>query len=792
MSSLRRRQRLMLLIPVWLAVVASAAALAALHTTAMWAVVMGAVLAACGPLLAIRVDKALDHRRQDIGDAGAGEGPRAALRPRQLPRDIGDFVGRAETLEQIQALVARRAHGDSGAAAQVAVIAGPAGVGKTALAAHSAHRLAGRFPDGQIYVNLRGQGPDRLDPSQVLLDILQDLGTDPAVIPEGLDSRSKLYRDRISNRRILIVLDGAGDEAHVRPLLPGSPSCVVLVTSRSRLAALEGASVLELDLLTRPAAVELLSRIAGPARIAREPDAAYAIVHACGYLPLAVRIAGGRLAARSSWSLQHLADQLRDERSRLSELAVGDLDVRASLSLSYAAQDADAQHAFRLLGLLPALAFAAWPLAAALDCRVDRAEKTAERLVDAQLLQGQPPDAAGQIRYQFHDLVRDYAREELDRHEPEAVRGAAFNRILGASLWLTRKAREELEPGGYSPPPGVHLWPEEPDPGMLAPVLHDAGAWHAAERAMLLSIVKLAYDAQQWEPTWELADSLASGLEVHARWSDLLQSQQLGLLAAKHVGAAAGGAVMRRNIATAHRSRGEFSSAIDDYVDALQIFQAIGNEAEAADTRANLAEVYREQGDTERAIDCLQQSLAIFRRLKIHREEAWAYQSLGDIAVEQGRLDDAETWLEQAAAWFRTAGDDRGLAWTLRSLGDLSRRQADPDKALSCYRQTLQLLQPLGNQRGLALTNVEVAEVLRATGQPEEALAAYQRSIEIFDDLGETPKTAGALLNLGDLLSQLKRVSGARSAYERSLILFDQLGDHSGMQAAQHRLTNLT
>jgi tetratricopeptide (TPR) repeat protein len=660
------------------------------------------------------------------------------------------------------------------------------------LAVHGAHRLAAQFPDGQIYVNLRGQGSDQLDPSQVLLDTLQDLGTDPAAIPDGLDSRSQLYRDRLSERRVLIVLDGAGDEAQVRPLLPGSASCAVLVTSRSRLAALEGANRLELDLLTPPAAVELLSKIVGSPRIATEPDAAYAIVHACGYLPLAVRIAGARLAARESWPLQLLAGQLRDERSRLNQLAVGDLDVRASLSLSYASQDTETQHAFRLLGILPALAFAAWPLAAALDCQLDQAERTAERLVDAQLLQGQPPDAAGQIRYQFHDLVRDYAREELDRNESEAARQAALNRILGASLWLTRKAREELEPGGYSPPPGVRLWPEEPDPRMLAPILHDAGAWHTAERTMLLSIVELAYDAQQWESTWELADSLATGLEVHARWSDILQSQQLGLLAAKHAGASAGEAIMRRNIANARRFRGEYSSAMDDHIHALQTFQANGNEAQAADTLANLAEVYREQGDTERAIDCLEQALAISRRLKIHREEAWAYQSLGDIAVEQGRLTDAETWLEQAATWFRTAGDDRGLAWTLRSQGDLSNHRGDPDRALSYYRQTLQLLQPLGNQRGLALTNVQVAELLRATGKPEEAFVTYQRSIEILGDLGETPKTADALLKLGDIASQLKRISDARSAYERSLTLFDQMGDSSGMQAAQHRLTNLT
>lgn len=789
MPSLRRRQRLLLIIAAWLALAAAVAVL--LHTTAIWAVVVGGVLAPCVPLLATRVDKALDNRRQGTADANSVEAPRTAVLPQQLPRDIGDFVGRAETLDQLQALIVHRAHGDFDTAAQVVVIFGPAGVGKTALAIHGAHRLAAKFPDGQIYLNLRGQGSDQLDPSQVLLDTLQDLGTNPAAIPDGLDSRSQLYRDRLSKRRVLIVLDGAGDEAQIRPLLPGSASCAVLVTSRSRLAALEGANVLELDLLTPSAAVELLSKIAGAPRIMRESDAAYAIVHACGYLPLAVRIAGARLAARSSWPLQRLADQLRDERSRLNELAVGDLDVRASLSLSYASQDTETQHAFRLLGLLPPLAFAAWPLAAALDCPVGRAEKTAERLVDAQLLQGQPPDAAGQVRYQFHDLVRDYAREELDRNESDAMREAALNRILGASLWLTRKAREELEPGGYSPPPGTRPWPEEPDPRMLAPVLHDASAWHTAERIMLLSIVKWAYDAQQWEFTSELADSLATGLEVHARWSDIFQSQQLGLLAARHVGATAGEAVMRRNIATAHRSRGEFSSAVYDYVDALQIFQASGNEAEAADTLANLAEVYREQGDTKRAIDCLQQSLAISRRLKIHREEAWAYQSLGDIAVEQGRLNDAETWLEQAATWFGTAGDDRGLAWTLRSQGDLSRRQGDPEKALSYYRQTLQLLQPLGNQRGLALTDVEVAEVLRATGRPKEALAAYHHSIEIFDDLGETPKTAGTLLKLGDLLAQLKRVSDARSAYERSLTLFDQLDDSSGMEAAQHRLTNL-
>ncbi|HSO56430.1 MAG TPA: helix-turn-helix domain-containing protein, partial [Actinomycetes bacterium] len=254
--------------------------------------------------------------------------------PCQLPPDVADFTGRAREVAGLRARFTA-ASGDPGPADAVVLsaVAGKAGVGKTALAVHVAHqlRVGGQFPDGQLYVNLRGAEQRPLDPAAVLARFLRALGVRGPAVPEDLEEREAMYRARLADRRVLVVLDNAASEAQVRPLLPGGPGCAVLVTSRRRLSGLEGARLVELEVLTPRQAMELLSRVVGATRTAAEPEAATAIVAYCGYLPLAVRIAGAKLAARRRWSLRRLADRLADERGRLSELSAGDLEVRASL-----------------------------------------------------------------------------------------------------------------------------------------------------------------------------------------------------------------------------------------------------------------------------------------------------------------------------------------------------------------------------------------------------------------------------------------------------------------------------
>jgi DNA-binding SARP family transcriptional activator len=351
----------------------------------------------------------------------------APVPPRQLPPDIGTFTGRQEELAWLCALLTRPT---AAAPVVISAINGSAGIGKSALAVHAAHRLAERFSDGQLYVDLQGAatGLAPRESIEVLSLFLRSLGVDGKYIPGKVEEAAVLYRSLVSNRRMLILLDNAATVAQVRPLLPAGPGCGVLITSRQVLAALDATAHLRLDVLSPETAVDLLAQVAGPARVAAEPEAAARLTRLCGWLPLAVRIAGAKLAGRPHWSVARLADRLADERWRLDELRVGDLDVRAAMKVSYEGCAKEERRAFRLLGMLDAPDFAPWVLAALLAVPLATAEDLAERLVDARLLEAARQDPAGQTRYRFHELLRLYARERLHDEEPEPARQAALKR----------------------------------------------------------------------------------------------------------------------------------------------------------------------------------------------------------------------------------------------------------------------------------------------------------------------------------------------------------------------------
>ena len=370
-----------------------------------------------------------------------GRGPEGTV-PSLLPPSVADFTGRdAEVAAVLELLGGDDLQGAK--AVVISAVAGKPGVGKTTLAVYVAHRLQGEFPDGQLYGNLQGAQGQPLEPGEVLVRFLRALGMDGSSIPDGLEERVERYRMLLAGRRVLVVLDNAAGEAQVRLLLPGSSTCGVVVTSRARLTGLEGARLVDLDTLPPRVAVELLAPVAGPVRVAAEPDAAGAIVGYCGRLPLAIRIAGARLAARPAWTLAWLAERLADERRRLDELTAGDLEVRASIAFSYRALPEQRQRVFRRLGLLEAPDFPAWVAAAVLDLDPARGEELVDGLVDAQLMEVAGEDAAGQLRYRFHDLLRVYARERAAAEDPRPRPG----RGTGQSVrWLAGPGRDSRPP----------------------------------------------------------------------------------------------------------------------------------------------------------------------------------------------------------------------------------------------------------------------------------------------------------------------------------------------------------
>jgi transcriptional regulator with XRE-family HTH domain len=466
----------------------------------------------------------------------------------QLPPDLPDLIGRDSELERILRLLESVEHPNA-SAAPICVITGKPGAGKSALAIRAGHTLRPRFPDIQLYVDLCGPNGEPLEPSAVLAGLLRDLGVASGVIPAEIGGRAALYRSLLSDKHALIVLDGAAEEGQVRPLLPGSPWCAVLVTSRSRLTALSGAELCELTDIPLQQAVELLGRLAGRERTEREREAADRIVRLCGGLPLALRIAGATLKAKRHWTMRRLAERLEDERSRLDLLRLGDLDVRASFDLSYRILDPDVARVFRFLSLLPGLDFSTEPVAALLGRRPAETEAALERLHEAQLI-----EASDDGRYRVHDLFRVFSRERLGIEEPDSERELALDRMLG---WYLNAARRTAA-----------LIPEQAQAGQEAPAL----SWFEIERVSLVRAVAQANDAERWDVAVGLADALMGFFAVRAHWFDEQRVLEVALESTRRRGSLHEEGCMLSRLARVYAKQGRWSEATSRYDASRRIF----------------------------------------------------------------------------------------------------------------------------------------------------------------------------------------------------------------------------
>jgi DNA-binding SARP family transcriptional activator/predicted negative regulator of RcsB-dependent stress response len=754
------------------------------------------------PALELALPAGVEARRQ----------PASPPRPCQLPPDIDDFTGRQAAVAQVQRLLERK----QATAIVISAIAGKAGVGKTALAVRVAHRLRPRFPDGQLYVNLRGAEAQALDPAEVLAGFLRALGIDGRAIPERLHERVSLYRSVLGDRCVLVVLDNAADEAQVRPLLPAGGGCAALVTSRPSLGGLEAAHPLTLDVLDPDQAVALLAKLAGPARVAAEPEAAQQLVRLCGLLPLALRIAGARLAQRPQWRLVLLAGRLADEHRRLDELATGDLEVRASVALSYHGRAAGERRLFRLLGVLVAPSFAAWVAASLLDVALAEAEGLLERLVDAQLVEAAGQDQAGQLRYRLHDLLRVFARERLQEEEPTSARQASLERVLDTYLTLAERADAVLVPSGlarYGLGPAGDRHADHP---AAATVEHDPPGWFEAERASLVAAVQQACDAGLWELCWRLADTLASFFfQAHAHWDDWQQAHALALVAARRAGDRDAEARVLGSLGDLHVYRyrfddarcclqqslaafrvtgnrrgelhcllslgqvdirqGRFTEARTQVEEGLAGFRELGWRSAEAMALFELGDVHHHQGRLEEAIACLEQSLALLRAVGDRSWEAVILRRLGLVHGRKGRLDVATACLNQSLALVRAAGDRQGEAYVLQSLGGVHSRQGSLQDAAGCLERSLALARATDNRGAEAYALHTLGDVRRQQGDLDDAAACLEQSLAAFRDFGYRHWEARALNSLGMLMAAMGDQAAAREAWHQALAIFREL-----------------
>jgi DNA-binding SARP family transcriptional activator/DNA polymerase III delta prime subunit len=614
------------------------------------------------------------------------------VRQSELPLEVGDFVGRAGLVGQIERLLAEDRR------VPVVALSGPPGVGKTALAIHAAHRLAERFGDGQLYVDLHGAttGLAPLAPLEVLGRFLRALGTDPAAVPTSLEEASAAFRSRVAGRRLLLVLDNAADAVQVAPLLPANPGCGVLVTSRPVLAGLDGTAHLPLDVLELEEATELLGLVAGKDRVAAEPAGAVELARCCGYLPLALRIAGARLVARPTWPVAALAERLADAQRRLDELELAQVGVRASFQVSYQqlcdspdALDRAAAQGFGLLGVLDGPEVGVPVAGRLLDEPEEAAEPVLERLVDAQLLQSPQPG-----RYRLHDLLRLYSRELAFKQHPEPVRAAALTRALGFYVACAWQTLALLRPGDYRLGQADDRWCKG---GLEFADEQAALGWLEAERANLLAAIQQASSTPGVPPqiAIQLAQALFAYFYVRSHWEDCVQASQLALETARRIGDRAAQARGYNDLGAAYLRRGQYDRALGNHQPSLALYRELGDRLGQAGSLTNLGVVHKRLGRYEEALACQQESVAICRELGDPHVQAISLHNLGVVYQRQGRYREALACHEESLALRRELNQPHGQAESLREFGMTLRALGRAEEARAHWLDALAILQRL-------------------------------------------------------------------------------------------------
>jgi tetratricopeptide (TPR) repeat protein len=653
--------------------------------------------------------------------------------PRQLPADLGDFSDRKTLLTQIKGRLGR----ETGSTPIVA-ISGSGGAGKSSLAIHAACLVRDQFTDGQLFVDLQGQSEYPLDPSDVQATFLRALGVDGSLIPVDPGERGGLFRSALAKRRVLILLDNARDEGQLRPLLPGDSKCGMLITSRRQLLGLEGALFIALMPFPPAESVAMLSKIAGAKRCKQQRSEAEEIARLCDGLPLALRLAGTRLAANKSLPLAKLAASLEDESRRLKELRVGDRTVRASLQLSYDRRTNREQLLFRFLSLLDVQSFAAWVAASVLGSTLDEAETLLTSLVDNQLLVIAPEGTDGGVRYRFHDLIRVLARE-LVRADPQQDRTDAIGRVLDDYCLLAEFHAVRLNPGGYFERTGPAEVAAGAYPERIAGLLdEDPYQWFSAEFATLRFAIEYCAAAAFPRYAWRLALAVQDFLELQGNLKDWEHLARLGLAAAEQDQDQTATALGHRSLGIALLYKGDVGEAVAELRRALLPADGSGTDKRTAITLRSLGEALSEAGQWDEAQRYFTDASQIFTDLGQPEWAAWTRWSLGVARGVHGDNEGAAKALRQCLHTFELLHHVRGLAVTLRSLSIVQIRLGQTEEAASTLEQCIPLFRSTGDRLGEALAMGQLAELYEAAGRSVEATGLQAASGPYLQQVGST------------------------------------------------------
>ena len=660
--------------------------------------------------------------------------PGGRVVPRQLPAALAHFAGRSEELTSLTALL--RGRSEIASTIAITAVGGTAGVGKTALAVQWAHQVVDRFPDGQLYVDLRGFSPggQPVAPSAAVRRFLDALDMAPERIPADLDAQTALYRSLVAGRRMLIILDNARDSAQVRPLLPGTATCMVVVTSRNQMSGLvaaAGAAVVDLDLLSEDESRDLLIQRLGMDRITAEPGAVAEIVTRCARLPLALALVAAHAAIRPRTALHALAAELRDARRRWETLSSDDpaAEVRAVFSWSYHALTPAACRLFRLLGLHPgpdATALAAASLAGLTP--------TAVRPLLAELIQAGILVEPTAGRYTFHDLLRGYATELAHTTDTDEQRRTAISRVLDHYLHTAQRANQLLDPSRQ--PTQVQI--ASPMAGVVPEPLDDyaqAWAWFTAERAVLLTAIDCSATAGLDTHTWQLAWTVATFLDRQGHWHDLAATWQAAVVAAQRLADPLVQARAHHMLAGAYILLSQFDDALTHMHHALDVNTRAGDRTKQAYNHRSLAVLWGQQGQYAQALHHAQQALQLYQETGHQEGLADALGDVGWCHALLGEYQPALAHCQQALALNTQLGSQYGQAVTLDSLGYIHHHMGQQAHAISCYQRALALARDLGDRYLQATALAHLGDIHVTVDSPDAAISAWQQALTILDDL---------------------------------------------------------
>jgi DNA-binding SARP family transcriptional activator/tetratricopeptide (TPR) repeat protein len=738
--------------------------------------------------------------------AASGRTPRApaapsdpastpAATPRQLPGTVPQFTGRLAELVRLSRLL-DQAGGHAPGTVVISAIGGTAGVGKTALAVHWAHQVADRFPDGQLYVNLRGYDPGQVVPAaDALAGFLRALGVPGHDIPPGLDDRAARYRSLLAGRQMLVVLDNAGSVEQVRLLLPGTPACMTVVTSRDSLAGLvarEGAVRLELDLLPAAEAVSLLRVLIGERALA-DPAATTALAGHCSRLPLALRVAAELAAARPAIPLAGLVSELADQQRRLDLLDAGGdsrTAVRTVFSWSYRHLGPATARMFRLLGLHPGLDLDRYAAAALTGATVPQAERVLGALTRAHLTQ-----LTGPSRYGMHDLLRAYARDLASVSDSEDEQRAALTRLFDHYLHTAATAMDTLFPGERHRRPRIPQ-PATPAPPVSAPAA--ALAWLDTERATLAAVA-VHTASQGWaEHATRLAATLFRYLDSGGHYPEATTIHSQARLAARHTGDRSAEAEALINLGVLDLEQGCQQQAVAHMRQGLALFREIGDRSGQVRALGNVGILNLQLGRYKEASEYLQQALALCRETGDQPGEARVLVGLGMMDLRLGRYEQATGRIRRTLALFRGVSDQTGEAHALCSLGELALRQGEFADVSDHLQQALALFREIGSRSGEARALIALGDADLRQGRYEQAADYQRQSLTVCREIGYQSGEVTALNSLGEAFLATGRSADARTQYAAALDgaaqngeQYEQARAHNGLAHAYHAAGDL-